>query len=135
MKISYGSFDGIASRYSADEAWLCGGDGWVEINSASHGNAVRQLTREEFDDIFIDWLPFPPLPVEAFRGEASRDPHQHGRGGKSKVRPRSKEENLVATLLHEIAAQVRSDKQAASAAVIEAGMREAHAVLAALPNQ
>ena len=62
----YGSFDGIPSRYAMYEAWVYYGDddGWEEINSASHGNAVSELTKADFDDLFPD---LPPLPPVAFK--------------------------------------------------------------------
>ena len=66
----YGSFDGIASRYDgATEAWVFRGgeDGWEEINRFSHGNAVRELSKEDFDYLFRN---LPPLPPEAFRSSA-----------------------------------------------------------------
>jgi hypothetical protein len=65
----YGSFDGIPSRYDANEAWVFhGGDaGWVEINSASHGNAVRELTKADF--AYLNRRRLPPLPPEAFTGD------------------------------------------------------------------
>jgi hypothetical protein len=59
----YGSFDGIPSRYNASEAWVLH-DKWVKINSVSHNNAVRELTKQEFDQLFPD---APPLPAEAFK--------------------------------------------------------------------
>jgi len=39
----YGDFDGIASRYNENEAWVLH-DNWVEINRISHGNAVKAIT-------------------------------------------------------------------------------------------
>lgn len=59
----YGSFDGIASRYDQREAWVLHDD-WVPINHSSHGNAVRELTKQEFDQRFPD---APPLPDRAFK--------------------------------------------------------------------
>lgn len=59
----YGSFDGIASRYDAREAWVLHDD-WVPINHASHGNAVSELSKAEFDQLFPD---VPPLPQAAFK--------------------------------------------------------------------
>jgi hypothetical protein len=59
----YGSFDGIASRYDEREAWVLH-DGWVPINHSSHGNAVSELTKQEFDQLFPD---APPLPDRAFK--------------------------------------------------------------------
>ena len=61
----YGDFDGIASRYNANEAWVLY-DKWVEINNRSHSNAVRELTKAEFDQLYQD---VPPLPSIAFRSE------------------------------------------------------------------
>jgi hypothetical protein len=63
----YGSFDGSASRYDDDEAWVLQDDGWVQINQASHGNAVRPLSKEDYDDLFPD---LPPLPYQAFQSPA-----------------------------------------------------------------
>ena len=65
----YGDFDCVPSRYNADEAWVFrGGDeGWEEINHASQDNAVREMSKEDFDYFFPD---LPPLPPEAFRSSA-----------------------------------------------------------------
>jgi hypothetical protein len=63
----YGDFDGLPSRYDGEgEAWVFrggGSEGWDEINSASHGNAVRQLSKKDFEYFFPD---LPPLPATAF---------------------------------------------------------------------
>ena len=59
----YGDFDGIASRYDEREAWVLHDD-WVPINHASHGNAVRELSKQEFDQAFPG---APPLPERAFK--------------------------------------------------------------------
>jgi hypothetical protein len=61
----YGDFDGIASRYTESEAWVLHDD-WVRLNSASVNNAVRELTKEQFDQFFPD---VPPLPSTAFRSD------------------------------------------------------------------
>ena len=63
----YGSFDGIASRFDEREAWVLHDDHWVEINHASHGNAVRQISKLLFDQFFPK---VPPLPSTAFRSES-----------------------------------------------------------------
>ena len=65
----YGSFDGIPSRYGHLEAWVYrGGDeGWEWINRFSHGNAVRELSKKDFEYF---WPGLPPLPPEAFRSSA-----------------------------------------------------------------
>ena len=62
----YGDFDGIPSRYDADEAWVFHRNkkSWVEINHASHGNAAYELTKADFDYLFPN---LPPLPPEAFQ--------------------------------------------------------------------
>jgi hypothetical protein len=59
----FGSFDGIPSRSDDRRAWVLHGDRWTEINHASHNNAVRELTKAEFDALFPD---VPPLPADAF---------------------------------------------------------------------
>jgi len=38
-------------------------DDWTEINSSSHNNAVSELTKQEFNQLFPD---VPPLPAKAF---------------------------------------------------------------------
>lgn len=60
----YGDFDGIASRYDDREAWVLHKAGWVEINRISHGNAVRELTKDQFDQLYPD---VPALPADAFK--------------------------------------------------------------------
>ena len=60
----YGDFDTIASRFDAREAWVLHPDGWVEINHASHDNAVRELSKADFEKLFPD---VPPLPPQAFK--------------------------------------------------------------------
>ncbi len=72
----YGSFDGIPSRYDANEAWAGGKGEWVEINTASHGNAVRQLTKADFE---YHYRKVTPLPPEAFTGESRRRWHEANR--------------------------------------------------------
>ena len=44
-------------------------DRLVELNRIDHGNAVRELTKEEFDQLFPD---VPPLPSTAFRSEFTK---------------------------------------------------------------
>ncbi|MEH2611984.1 hypothetical protein [Bradyrhizobium sp. AZCC 1693] len=44
----YGDFDCIASRFDEREAWVLHDD-WVQLNSVSVNNAVRELTKEQFD--------------------------------------------------------------------------------------
>lgn len=61
----YGDFDGIASRYDEREAWVLHDD-WVPINHASHGNAVREMTKAQFERSFPD---APPLPAKAFSSQ------------------------------------------------------------------
>lgn len=61
----YGSFDGFASRYTEREAWVLHDD-WAQLNSSSVNNAVRELTKEEFDQLFPN---VPPLPSTAFSGD------------------------------------------------------------------
>ncbi len=63
----YGDFDGIASRFDEREAWVLHTVGWVPINSASHNNAVRQISKTMFDQFFGK---VPPLPSTAFRSES-----------------------------------------------------------------
>lgn len=58
----YGSFDGLACRYTANEGWVLH-DEWVQLNSASVNNAARELSKTEFDQLFPD---APPLPAKAF---------------------------------------------------------------------
>lgn len=60
----YGSFDGIASRFDSKEAWVLHNVGWVEINRVEHGDAARELTKDEFDQLFPNT---PPLPSTAFQ--------------------------------------------------------------------
>jgi hypothetical protein len=61
----YGSYDAIASRYNADEAWVLHPDkGWTEINRIDHGHTVRELTKEEFHQRYPD---VPALPKDAFK--------------------------------------------------------------------
>jgi hypothetical protein len=60
----YGSFDGIPSRFDELEAWVLHTDHWVQINHASHNNAVRKISKALFDQFFPD---VPPLPSTAFR--------------------------------------------------------------------
>ena len=59
----YGNFDGIASRYDEREAWVLHHDGWVPINHASHANAVSELSKAEFEQLFPE---VPTLPANAF---------------------------------------------------------------------
>ena len=66
----YGEFDGIPSRFDGDfdgdmEAWVFhrNKNSWVRINSASHGNAVHELSKEDFDYLHPN---LPPLPPTAF---------------------------------------------------------------------
>jgi hypothetical protein len=61
--IFYGSFDGLACRYTAKEGWVLHTERWVQLNSVSVNNAVRELTKAEFDQLFPD---APPLPPDAF---------------------------------------------------------------------
>lgn len=61
----YGDFDGIPSRYDEREAWVLHHDGWVPINHASHANAVRELTKAQYDEAFNA----PPLPANAFSSQ------------------------------------------------------------------
>ena len=66
----YGNFDGQASRFDGwQEAWVLSEDRteWYEINSASHDNAVREISRELFNETFPN---IPPLPPEAFSGSS-----------------------------------------------------------------
>ena len=65
----YGSFDGLASRYTEREAWVLneGRTYWTEINSASHAHAVRQISKLLFDQFFPK---VPPLPPQAFHSES-----------------------------------------------------------------
>jgi hypothetical protein len=64
----YGSFDGLASRYTEREAWVLneGRTYWTEINRISHAHAVRRISQTMFDQFFGR---VPPLPPQAFRGE------------------------------------------------------------------
>jgi len=59
----YGSFDGLACRYTESEAWVLHTEQWVQLNSVSVNNAVSELTKAEFDELFPDT---PPLPPKAF---------------------------------------------------------------------
>src|SRR4051812_43377226 len=47
----YGDFDGIACRYTGRESWVLHDD-WVQLNSSSVNNAVRKLTKAQFDQYF-----------------------------------------------------------------------------------
>ena len=126
----YGCFDLTPKPYD--------GPDWEEINSASHGNAVRMLSKKDFEYLYRRVTPLPP---EAFRSATAEPwygsfdglPSRYAlgeawvfRGGKV---------NRAANRRIEIAAKARDAKMAAAAAVVEAGMKEAHAVLVALPNQ
>jgi len=51
------------------EAWIGGKGEWKEINSASHGNAVRALSKADFNSLYRRLSPLPP---EAFTGESRR---------------------------------------------------------------
>jgi uncharacterized protein YfaT (DUF1175 family) len=62
--IFYGSFDGLACRYTASEAWVLHTEQWVQLNSVSINNAVSELTKTEFEKLFSD---APPLPDKAFK--------------------------------------------------------------------
>ncbi len=66
----YGHLDTLASRFDDGEAWVLHRTGWVEINRISQGNAVRELTKQQFDKIFPE---VPPLPPTAFRRDAQRE--------------------------------------------------------------
>jgi hypothetical protein len=67
----YGDFDGVPSRYNANEAWVYDGkkDGWVEIDHASHNNAVRRMIKEDFDYLYPG---LPPLPSTAFQSSSDK---------------------------------------------------------------
>ena len=61
----YGSFDGLASRFAPNEAWVLNEDRthWTEINSTEHAQEVRELSKAKFEERFPN---APPLPPKAF---------------------------------------------------------------------
>jgi hypothetical protein len=63
--ISYGCWDGLATRSRSWEAWLLGKDGaWHETNAADVATKAALLTKEQYHRMFG---PLPPLPPAAFR--------------------------------------------------------------------
>lgn len=65
-EILYGNYDGTASRFAPNEAWVLNETSkqWVEINSTEHAQEVRELSKADWEKRFPDT---PPLPPEAFK--------------------------------------------------------------------
>ena len=66
MKIKFDDFDCVPSRYDENEAWVYhrNKNAGVEINRISHGNAVYEVSKEDFNYLHPN---LPPLPPTAFR--------------------------------------------------------------------
>jgi hypothetical protein len=65
-EIRYGDYYDAASRFTTNEAWVLNKkeNKWNRINTAEHGQEVRELSKANWDKEFPN---APPLPPEAFK--------------------------------------------------------------------